>query len=450
MNLPKNWETCKLEECVDILDSKRVPINSSEREERLQSAAKTYPYYGATGQVGEIDDYLFDQEAILLGEDGAPFFELHKAKAYIAVGKYWVNNHAHILTARDGVLNKYVCHQLNILNYQRFVAGTTRLKLTQASMKTIPIKVAPTNEQRRIVSKIEELFSDLDAGEAALRKAQRLIEMYRQSVLNSAVSGNATGDTIGQIVKVNDTNIPVPTGWQCVSFENIKDKTIVGLDRGARFQSLDHKYPYFKMNNITLDGRCNFSKMTRVEATDAEVAKYSLKAGDFLFNTRNSLELVGKTGVINTLPERTVLFNNNILRVNFTKNVNAHYVCYYFQSSFGKKQLERLKSATTNVAAIYQGSLDRFMIAIPSIEKQNKIVALTESLLSSIEKINEEIDSQTKRQRALRQSILKQAFEGKLVPQNPADEPASELLKRISAQSSQPKAARGRKKKEAA
>ena len=98
--LPDGWVETNLETCVEILDSKRIPINSRERQQRLGNI----PYYGATGQVGTIDDYLFDEELVLLGEDGAPFFDSFKNKAYLINDKSWVNNHAHVLKGISDLL----------------------------------------------------------------------------------------------------------------------------------------------------------------------------------------------------------------------------------------------------------------------------------------------------------------------------------------------------------
>src|ERR1035437_369592 len=103
--LPKEWTESDLRDCVDILDNQRVPVNSNERAKR----PGTVPYYGATGQVGYIDDFLFNEELLLIGEDGAPFLDKSKPIAYLIQGKSWVNNHAHILRAKPGVTsNQYL------------------------------------------------------------------------------------------------------------------------------------------------------------------------------------------------------------------------------------------------------------------------------------------------------------------------------------------------------
>ena len=136
-----NWNTVPFTEAVEICDSLRRPINSSERAARIngKKQSELYPYYGATGQVGFIDDYITDGEYVLLGEDGAPFLDAYAPKAYIVNGKTWVNNHAHVLRSKTN--NKFLCYYLNSFNYKGFVSGTTRLKLTQAEMKRIPVPV---------------------------------------------------------------------------------------------------------------------------------------------------------------------------------------------------------------------------------------------------------------------------------------------------------------------
>ncbi|MCK6584991.1 MAG: restriction endonuclease subunit S, partial [Anaerolineales bacterium] len=174
-SLPDGWEWSTLEDCVDILDGRRVPINSEERERRItgKDQSELFPYYGATGHVGWIDDFIFDEEIVLLGEDGAPFLEATKNKAYIVRGKSWVNNHAHVLRAKAGITtNLFLMHYLNIFDYHDYVTGTTRLKLNQGRMRVFPIPLPPLPEQERIVSRIEELFSDLEAGVAALERVR--------------------------------------------------------------------------------------------------------------------------------------------------------------------------------------------------------------------------------------------------------------------------------------
>jgi type I restriction enzyme S subunit len=194
--LPEGWVWATLEECVDILDNLRVPINSDEREQRIagKEQSELFPYYGATGMVGWIDDFIFDEEIVLLGEDGAPFLET-KNKAYIVRGKCWVNNHAHVLRAKKGVTtNLFLMHYLNIFDYHGYVTGTTRLKLNQGRMREFPVILPPLIEQERIVARLEELLSDLDAGVAALERVRAGAKRYKASVLKSVYEGQLFGE----------------------------------------------------------------------------------------------------------------------------------------------------------------------------------------------------------------------------------------------------------------
>src|ERR1035438_3061908 len=169
--LPPGWVEMTLGEACDVLDSQRVPVNAEERGRRPGNV----PYYGATGPVGWIDEALFDEELVLLGEDGAPFLDPNKHKAYMIHGPAWVNNHAHILRARSLTSNRLLLHALNAVDYRPYVNGTTRLKLTQGAMKAITLVLPPLAEQNRIVAAIEEHFSHLDAAEVALWSAERRI-----------------------------------------------------------------------------------------------------------------------------------------------------------------------------------------------------------------------------------------------------------------------------------
>ncbi|WP_334090153.1 restriction endonuclease subunit S [Helicobacter typhlonius] len=188
--IPQGWEIKTLGEVCEILDNMRKPINADERGQRLKKAENRYPYYGATGQVGYIDDYLCDFEAILLGEDGAPFLEFMKNKAYIVSGKYWVNNHAHILKTKENIANnKFICHFLNILDYTPYVSGTTRLKLNQSSMKQIKIPLPPLETQNQIVQILESKFAHLEKLAQFVNASLENLQRLKSSLLNQAFKG---------------------------------------------------------------------------------------------------------------------------------------------------------------------------------------------------------------------------------------------------------------------
>jgi len=191
--IPENWFWIKLEDAVSILDNKRIPINSKGREKRIANKEITelYPYYGATGQVGWIDDFLFDEELVLLGEDGAPFLDYTKEKAYIVTGNFWVNNHAHVLRAiKSLTTNRYLFYYLNYFDYRDYVTGTTRLKLNQGRMKQIPFALAPYKEQERITKELDKSFSLIQYLEGLINSLMHKSSKCNQAILKRAFNGN--------------------------------------------------------------------------------------------------------------------------------------------------------------------------------------------------------------------------------------------------------------------
>ena len=163
------WEEKKLGECVEILDSQRKPIESKERANRKGE----YPYYGASGIIDYIDDYLFEGESILLGEDGANIINRNSRLAFIATGKYWVNNHAHIMKVNADNLNHFICEYLESLDYSKICAGSAQPKLTQDVIRNLTIK-APCKEEQQ---KIADCLSSLDS---LIQTQQKVVTTWQQ------------------------------------------------------------------------------------------------------------------------------------------------------------------------------------------------------------------------------------------------------------------------------
>ncbi len=138
------WEEKKLEEVVVFLDGQRRPL---EKGERLSGI---YPYYGASGIIDYVDGYLFEGEHILLSEDGANIIDRNYRVCFLANGKFWVNNHAHVLKARNGNDNNFICEQLERLNYIKYNTGTAQPKLNQDVCKKIKLKIPCFQEQQKI------------------------------------------------------------------------------------------------------------------------------------------------------------------------------------------------------------------------------------------------------------------------------------------------------------
>lgn len=180
------WRSVRIGDCVDILDNRRVPVNAEERKKRFGRI----PYYGATGQVGWIDDHLFDEQLVLIGEDGAPFLDKSKPIAYIIDGKSWVNNHAHVLRAIAGIAtNQFVKYALDATDFHEHVNGTTRLKLTKGAMVEIPLALPPLTEQHEIAHRVDALFALADAIEARVAATTARAGNLAPSILAKAFRG---------------------------------------------------------------------------------------------------------------------------------------------------------------------------------------------------------------------------------------------------------------------
>jgi type I restriction enzyme S subunit len=436
-SVPKGWVLARFGECVDILDSQRVPVNAEERENRItgKSQAQLFPYYGATGQVGWIDDFLFDEELVLLGEDGAPFFDFGKNKAYIIKGKTWVNNHAHVLRAiADLLINRYLCHYLNIFDYHGAVTGTTRPKLNQAPMRRIPIAVAPYPEQKRIVAKIEELFTRLDAGVEGLKKVKAELKRYRQAVLKYAFEGKLTADwreknkdqlepaskLLERIAKereknakgkkqkklppLDKSNLPeLPDGWEWVASAFLY-KWANGKGLPTK-KIVEGTYPVYGGNGIT--GHHN----------------------QYLFE--NESIIIGRVGAncgnVHLAPPKSWVTDNAIYSV----WKSEHLVSKFFLNLLSSMKLNVL-SGGSGQPYVSQLILNPLPLRVPPIQEQQQIVGEIDRHFSIADEVEQTIDKALKQAQRLRQSILKKAFEGKLVPQDPEDEPAEKLLERIS------------------
>ena len=153
-NYYSEWSECTLQEAVDFLDGQRKPLESANRAKRKGK----YPYYGASGIIDYIDDYIFDEPLLLLGEDGANIINRSSPLCFIATGKYWVNNHAHVMRPKAGQNIKFICELLESLDYTRYNTGTAQPKLNQEKCRQIELMLPTYNEQ----CKIADLLSIFD------------------------------------------------------------------------------------------------------------------------------------------------------------------------------------------------------------------------------------------------------------------------------------------------
>ena len=183
-DIPVHWGVRKLKQLVECLDGRRIPLNSDQRG-RIQGE---YPYWGANCIVDYINDWLYDEELVLLGEDGAPFFDKSKSVAFFVTGKIWVNNHAHVLRPKT-VKGQYLAYALNVVDYKEYIDGSTRDKLTQLSMGTISLPIPPLPEQQAIAAYLDRETARLDGLKARMETLLARLQEYRAALISAAVTG---------------------------------------------------------------------------------------------------------------------------------------------------------------------------------------------------------------------------------------------------------------------
>lgn len=424
--LPRGWTKAPLEVLVEILDYARVPLNSIEREERIEGKASDslFPYYGATGQVGDIDDFLFDEPLVLLGEDGVPFLDSVRRKAYLVNGKCWVNNHAHVLRVVDSLADRrYVSAFLNSFDYKGFVTGSTRLKLTQAAMRSIPVSVAPLREQKRIADKLDALLARVDACRERLDRVAAILKRFRQSVLAAATSGELTREWREERGLSEE--------WPVVGLETVADEFSYGSSAKSQKEG---RVPVLRMGNIQ-DGALDWHDLV-FTSDPSEIAKYKLSAGDVLFNRTNSPELVGKTAVYRG--EREAIYAGYLIRIRCGQRLHPDYLNFCLGSPAGRAYCWQVKSDGVSQSNINARKLAAFSFALPSIAEQNEIVCRVRELLTLSAALSSRIQLADGLTQSLAPCVLARAFRGELVPQDPNDEPASALLARIRGEADAP------------
>ena len=183
--IPKHWAINKVKHEFESLDNLRIPLNS---ETRGSMKLKIYDYYGASGVIDKVENYIFDEPLILIGEDGANLYLRSTPLAFKAIGKYWVNNHAHILRPKHGNID-YLTNMLESLDYTHYITGAAQPKLTSDNLMNITVITPPPLEQDRIANFLDCKTGQIDELISAEQQKIELLKEYRQSLISEAVTG---------------------------------------------------------------------------------------------------------------------------------------------------------------------------------------------------------------------------------------------------------------------
>lgn len=427
--LPKGWLTSTIGEACLIENGLRKPISLKERA----NCQGEFPYYGATGVIDYLNSYTHEGEYVLIGEDGANLLSKSKPLAFIANGKYWVNNHAHTLRCLAGSPNLYLEKYFNSLSLESWVTGSAQPKLTKKNLESIPFPLAPLAEQNRIVEKLDEVLAQVDTIKARLDGIPAILKRFRQSVLAAAVSGKLTEEWRGNAEYSDSKNQLVPSTWEVRAAKDICVKVQSGsTPRNDPFNQ-NGTIPFLKVYNI-VNQKIDFDYKPQFITSDthSETLKRSVAyPGDVLMN------IVGPPlGKVAILTEQYPEWNLNqaitLFRANEEILLNKYLYFVLCEGELVRAVMPETKGSVGQVNISLSQCRDS-LIPLPPLEEQKEIVRLVDQYFAFADTIEAQVKKAQARVDKLTQSILAKAFRGELVPQDPNDEPADKLLERIAA-----------------
>ena len=232
--LPDGWCLTDIGELLINRDGERKPVSSVIRSKQT---SKIYDYYGAAGVIDKVDSYLFDERLLLIGEDGANLLSRSKNNAFFAEGRYWVNNHAHVLDATDKNLLDFIAIVINSMKLDDYITGSAQPKLSQDNLNKIPIVLPPLAEQQRIIAEIKKWFTLIDQIEQGKADLQTTIELTKSKILDLAIHGKLIPQdpndepAIELLRRINPSFKScdnahyknLPSGWSICRLEDIVD-----------------------------------------------------------------------------------------------------------------------------------------------------------------------------------------------------------------------------------
>jgi len=422
----KNWELSKIGECLMIIRGISFPKSAKDinykdgliaclRTKNVQKELDWNDLWFVDSTFLKREEQIIKKGDILISVSNSLKLlgkvSLVKSVPYVStLGAFIVN-----LRVSELLNNKFIFYYLSSLDFKNNVvenaSTTTNISnISTGKLANIFIPIAPLNEQNRIVEKIEELFSDLDKATEDLKKTQEQLKIYRQAVLKAAFEGKL----LERKYKCNFENLDE----LCIKItdgEHIKPNT---MDKGV----------YFISAKDVRDNYINFDFPLYVSEEDAKKFwnRCNPERGNILIVSRGAT--VGRMCVIKT--EKKFCLLGSVILLKIKKEYNNNFIYWMLNSPNIQIILLGLSGATAQ-QAIYLRDIKRVQIPIPIIEIQNQIVQEIESRLSVCDKLEETVQQSLNKIEYLRQSILKKAFEGKLVPQDPNDLPVCELLKQI-------------------
>ncbi|MEV0806734.1 hypothetical protein [Micromonospora sp. NPDC050200] len=319
-------------------------------------------------------------------------------------------------------------------------ARTVLPKINERALSQLPVPVPPLDEQRRIVAALECQLSNWAAGNSQLAQLQRRINRFRDQVMLLASVGHLTGRKAHgtalalEPAGVQDGELPtIPDSWQWRRLEEFAD-VVGGVTKDSKRQSDPDfvEVPYLRVANVQR-ARLDLSEIARIKVSPKKAEQLRLRVGDVLLNEGGDRDKLGRGWIWEgQVPD--CIHQNHVFRARIKDDVLHPKLLAWHANGFGRRWFEVNGLQSVNLASISLGKMKKFPVPIPPASEQDKLVQVAEEYLSLLDSMEGAVASARRKADQLRAALLAEAFAGRLVPQDPNDEPASELLARIKAE----------------
>ena len=380
------YQTRPLGDLCDVLDSKRKPVTKKDR------VSGQYPYYGATGILDYVDDYIFDEPLILVGEDGAKW-GAGENTAFCVIGRCWVNNHAHVLRPRRNIAaDKWIIYYLNANDLSPFITGLTVPKLNQAKLREIPIPVPPIPEQKRIIAILDEAFDGIDAAAANAEKnltsARELFDKYLQSVFHKRGKG-WTEMSLGEVAQIKGGK-RVPKGYKLLTETT--------------------PFPYLRVTDFTETGTVDTSNLRYIdEKIKKHIKNYIISSNDIYVSIAGT---IGRTGIVPETLDGAQL-TENACRLVFRPGFSNKFVYYFtLTSDFINQTTENTRTSAQPKLALSR--LSTIRLSFPDLATQERLADSFALFRVETQRLETIYRLKLAHLTELKQAILQKAFIGAL------------------------------------
>lgn len=370
--IPKDWEVRKLDTVVKFLDQMRKPIKEGDRKKGI------YPYYGASGIIDYVDDYIFDGEFILLGEDGANILTRSTPLAFKASGKIWVNNHAHIMEPLIKSDIDFITYYLESIRYEKYNASTAQPKITQEVCKKIPIPLSKSTDERRRIGTI------LSTWDKAIELKEKLIEQKKErkkGLMQKLLTGKVRlpgFDGEWEDIKLGDYLIK-----HNEKTEYNNQYPVLTSSRKGIFLQKD----YYLGNEVASEDNTGYNVVPYGYFT------YRHMSDDLIF--KFNINYIVERGIVSTL-----------YPVFTTKNLNKDFLLLKLNEGdeFKRFALEQKQGGSRTY--MYYSKLEELIITVPPLAEQEKIAQFFSLIDKNIELLEKELESIKLQKKGLMQLLL--------------------------------------------